>query len=227
MGRLLTVGICIAMCGVIPALAQFTTYPTPVPAYTGGSTLMSIPGANFSTTTTLTDGAQTLTFSSAVGVRQVPGGGWATWNSPPNVESSAPKVLAITTGLTSLTITLGNPVTLFGVEIEPNSGTQAVALTYYNDATVLGSISQSVVGTSGAKLFAGSASTPITSVVLTIPSGASGFAMAQFRYGNTPTATTSTVVGAPALSLPAMGGLALLLVACGSLLARQQNRTQV
>jgi hypothetical protein len=206
--------------GALPAAAQFLTFATPTSTYTGGTTVVSIPGANLSTTNTLTDGTETFTFSNTVDVRTVPAGGWATWASPPNVESSTPKVLAITTGLTSFTITLSPPRATFGIEIEPNNGTQPITLTYFNGATTLGTISQSIVGTSGARLFAASSSTPITSVSLTIPSGASGFAMAQFRYGSTFLGATTAV---PAAGLPALSGLALALLAGGSLLARRQN----
>jgi hypothetical protein len=157
-------------------------------------------------------------------VRQVPGGGWATWNSPPAVESSTPKVLAVTTGLTSFTITLGTPFTVFGFELEPNNGTQSITATYYNSATVLGTITRSVVGTSGALLFAASSSTPITSVVLTVPAGASGFAMAQIRHGSL---VVSSALATPALGMPAMGGLAMALLAAGVLLARRRQLDQV
>src|SRR5215475_5965739 len=130
--RLLTVGLWIGTLGLAPAFAQFLTFSTPTTPYTSGTTVMSIPGANLSTTNTLTDGTETLTFSNTVDVRTVPAGGWATWNSPPNVESSTPKVLAITTGLTSFTITLSPALATFGIEIEPNNGTQPITLTYFN-----------------------------------------------------------------------------------------------
>jgi hypothetical protein len=209
-----------AVMGALPAAAQFVTVSTPTSTYTGGTTVMSIPGANLSTATTLTDGIETLTFSNTVDVRTVPSGGWATWNSPPNVENATPKVLAITTGLTSFTITMSPALATFGIEIEPNNGTQPITLTYFNGSTTLGSITRTVVGTSGALLFAASSSTPITSVTLTIPSAASGFAMAQFRYA-------LPVVTVPTAGLPALSGLALALLACGSLLARRQNLDRV
>src|SRR5262249_13171154 len=144
-----------------PSFAQFTTHAQPDAAYTGITTVMAIPGANLSTTTTLTDGTETLTFSNTMDVRTVPGGGWATWSSPPNSESATPKVLAVTTGITTFTITLTPPRKTFGVELEPNNGTQPITLTYMNGATTLGAISQSVVGNSGARLFAASSGTPI------------------------------------------------------------------
>jgi len=149
---ILKMGLCAVTLGLSTKFAQFTTFATPTSAYTGATTVMTIPGANFSTTDTLTDGTQTLSFSSTEQVRTVPGGGWATWNSPPAVESSTPKVLAIITGLTTMTITLSVPQAIFGFELEPNNGTQTMTATFFNGSTVLGSITQSVVGTSGAKL---------------------------------------------------------------------------
>jgi len=203
----------------IPAFAQFTVISQPTAAYTSGTTLMTIPGANFSTTSSLTDGIETLTFSNTVDVRTVPGGGWATWGSPPNTEGNTPKVLAITTGLTSFTITLGVPQNTFGFELEPNSGTQVITATYFNGGTVLGTITQTIVGTAGALLSAASAGSPITSVILTVPAGASGFAMARFRYGP----QIGGTVGTPALSTSAFSLLTLAMLAAGSLLARREN----
>jgi hypothetical protein len=207
-----------AASSVIPAFAQFSPIATPTSAYTGATTVMSIPGANFSTTNTLTDGTLTLNFSSTLSVRTVPGGGWATWNSPPATESSTPKVLA-GVGLTTLTITLPTGNTIFGFEVEPNGpGTFLVTATYYNGATVLGSIPLSIPANSGALLAAASSSTPITSVVVTAPGGAGGFAMAQFRYAAAP-----AVAAVPALGTPALCGLALALLVGGMLLARRQG----
>jgi hypothetical protein len=180
---------------------------------------MSIPGANFSTTSSLTDGLETLTFSSTLDVRTVPGGGWATWNSPPAVESATPKVLA-GIGLTTLTITLAPARNTFGFELEPNGpGTFALTVTFFNGGTTLGSVPLTINSSSGALVAAASSGTPITSVVITSPSGAGGFAMAQFRYGNA-VLTPPTV---PTLGVPALSGLAMALLAAGSLLARRQN----
>ena len=58
----------------------------------------------------------------------------------------------------------------------------------------MGSIVQSVNGTSGALLFAATSySNPFTIVTIAAPGGAQGFAMAQFRY-----ATGATPVPEPA-----------------------------
>jgi hypothetical protein len=212
----------VAILATAPAFAQLVTYTTPTSAYTGSTSLMSIPGANLSTTTTLTDGTETLTFSSTVDVRTVPGGGWSTWASPPNTESATPKVLAVTTGLTSMTITLSTPHNKFGFEFEPNNGTQAITVTYFNGATTLGSIPLTVAGSSGARLFAANSSTPITHVVIAAPAGANGFAMAQFRYGDQPPLPGATSI--PTLSEWGMIILSSLL-ALGAIftLRRQRN----
>jgi hypothetical protein len=210
---MLAVGLCLAALGAIPTYAQFSVISTPASSYTSATTLMSIPGANSSTTSTLTDGAETLTFSSTLTVATVPSGGWSTWNSPPATESSTPKVLW-GNGLTSLTITLSSGATIFGFEIEPNNnGAFNVTATFYNGATVLGSVPLTVNGMSGALLAAASStSSPITSVVVTAPAGAGGFAMAQFRH------TASAV---PALGLPGLAALALALLAAGAFIANR------
>jgi hypothetical protein len=68
-------------------------------------------------------------------------------------------------------------------------------------------------------LMAASSGTPITSVVITLSSGASGFAMAQLRY-TTWTAPPPPPPAVPTLSTGALGALGLLLAGAGVLLAR-------
>jgi hypothetical protein len=89
-----------------------------------------------------------------------------------------------------------------------------------NGGTALGTITQSISGASGARLAASSATQPITSVVVTAPAGAGGFAIAQLRYGfqSTPPPT-----GVPTLDTTASCGLGVLLAAAGALLARKQQ----
>lgn len=199
----------------LPALAQFTSIATPTADYTSSTTVVTIPGANGSTTTTLTSGTETLTFGSSVSVRTV-GINWSTWNSPPAVESSTPKIVTIDTALTSLTITLSEPHTTFGFELEPSVfSSHSVTATFMNGATSLGTVTRTVSGNAGALLFAGTSSTPITSVVLTVPSAANGFAMAQFRF--------STPAPVPAMGSVAFATFALLLLVGGTLLIRRRG----
>ena len=210
--RLLKIGVCMALLGVAPSFAQFVTFATPTSSYTGGTTVMSIPGANFSTTSTLTDGTETLTFSSALSVRTVPSGGWATWNSPPAVESHTPKVLFFNGQNVTVTLSLASPTV--GFEIEPNGpGTFSITATFFNGATNLGSIPLSINASSGALLAAASSATPITSVVVAAPAGAGGFAMAQFRYGTPP--VVPTVTGVSPASGPTAGGTSVTVTGTG------------
>ena len=108
--RTLAAGLAVAILAPAPAAAQFLTFPTPTSSYTSGSTLIAIPGANFSTATSVTDGTETVTLSTASTVRTVPSGGWATWNFPPAVETHTPKVLFVPG--TTVTLTLSPPQSL-------------------------------------------------------------------------------------------------------------------
>jgi hypothetical protein len=212
-------GLCLA---VVPAFAQFTRVMQPTPAYISATTLVPITGPDFTAVSSVTNGTQTITLGSIApsgffSAQTVPSGGWATWNSPPFTESSTPRVLATFSAVTSLTLTLTVPSATVGFEIEPEAfGNFTISAAYYNGVTLLGTITQVINGNSGALLAAGSSSTPITSVVITSPSAAAGFAMAQFRTGN-------SLTGIPTLRLTAMATLGLLLAAGGAFLARSQQ----
>src|SRR5262249_7349253 len=104
-------------------LLTFTPIVLPA-SYTGTTTNLqaSIP-ANGTSINTLSDGIETLTFSSQVTAGTVPLN-FATWGSPPNTESSTPRVLTSLSGAgaTSLGIILSHPANQFGFELEPNAG---------------------------------------------------------------------------------------------------------
>ena len=221
--RLAEIAFWIGLLGASPAFGQFSAISTPTAGYTGSTILIPITGANFGEITSLTDGTQTLTFSGNVSRRTVPGGGWGTWASPPFTESGTPRV--VYADATSLTITLSLPRKTFGFEVEPNlPGPYDISVDFRNGGTSLGTVTQSISGASGARLAAASSSTtPITSVVITAPGGANGFAMAQFRYGSERGTTGPAAV--PALGPVALGGLAILLAAAGALLARRRNQS--
>jgi hypothetical protein len=206
--------VCIGLlAAAVPASAQFTTVAQPNASYTSSTTLVPITGADFSTTSSVTGGTQTITFSSSLSVRTVPGGGWSTWAAPPATESATPRVL-FASNATSLTLTLSTPAYGFGFEIEPNVGTHAVTVTYMNGATTLGTVNVTPVGASGALLAAAYSSTPVTSVVISAPTSTTGFAIAQLRYAAAPV---------PALGTYAMIALALLLMAGLVIMARRQR----
>jgi hypothetical protein len=88
-------------------------------------------------------------------------------------------------------------------------------------STVLGTVTQNINGSAGALLAAGSSTSPITSVIITAPPAAGGFAMAQFRFSSTGNATAAAPV--PALNPAGLGALSLLLMGMGSLLVRSHN----
>jgi hypothetical protein len=208
--------VLLLLAAAAPAFAQFTPISTPTGSYTGSTTSIPVVGANFSTLTSLSSGAQTVTFSSTLDVRTVPGGGWATWASPPNTESATPRVVAAL-GAPTLTLILAQPASTFGFEIEPNdTGVFTITATFRNGGSTLGTITQGIQGNAGARLIAASSTTPITSVVISAPSGG-GFALAQIRFGSP---TVNTV---PALGPSGTAGLGMLLAAAGALLARKQQ----
>jgi hypothetical protein len=207
----------IGIAAALPASAQFFTITSPTPQYTGNTTVIPVVGANFSSTSSLSAGGQTVSFSNPMLVLTV-GAGWTAWGSPPNTESSTPRVVA-NEGPT-VTITLSSPSRTFGFEIEPSNhtGPYAMTATFFNGLTALGAITLPLTDVT-ASVEAASSATPITSVVITTPSAAGGFALAQLRFGNL---LLSPITGVPALGPTSMGGLALLLAAAGSLLARRQ-----
>jgi len=181
-----------------------------------------VTAANLAAVSSVTNGSQTVTLSTTLQARTVPGS-WATWGSPPNTEGNTPRVLADIVGTASpLTLTPSVPATTFGFEVEPNWGTHSITADFRSGSTSLGTITRSVNGDSGALLFAASSTTPITSVVLTAPSAAFGFALAQFRMN-----VGVVVTSVPASGSAALCSLALLLLATGAMLARKRADYQV
>ncbi len=163
-------------------LLSFTPIPQPTAAYVNTTTNMSasIPG-NGTSINNLADGTQTVHFSHAVIAQTVPIG-WSTWNSPPATESATPRVLT-DIGATTLTLTLAEPAIIFGFEAEGQVfNTQTITATFMDGAATVGTISQSVNGDAGALLFAAETNQVFTSVVLTAPAAAAGFAIAQVSY---------------------------------------------
>jgi len=204
------------LLGLAPAFGQFTPISTPTASYNGGTLLVPVTAPNFAVSSSVTNGSQTVAFSATLQARTVPGS-WATWDSPPNTEGNKPRVLAEVTGTTSsLTLTLSVPATTFGFEVEPNAGTHSISADFRSGTTSLGTITRTVNGSSGARLFAATSTTPITSVVLTVPVAAGGFALAQVRTN------AGVVTGIPASGSAALCSLALLLSATGAMLARKR-----
>lgn len=180
----LTIGLpTLALAALSPSPAKaFTIITQPSSSYLSSTKLIDITGIpDFSSIDSISDGVQTVEFSSFVSKRQVPDS-WLTWSSPPDSESSAPPVL-YSNGLTSLSMALSIPSTIFGFELEPNPfASFNYTADFYSGSTLVGSISRTLIGAGGARLFAASDS-PFTRVVV---SGGADFGMAQFRYKEVP-----------------------------------------
>lgn len=202
-GRIVFAGT--ALLGLLATNASAGIIVQPNSAYTSATTLIPIVIPDFSTTSSLGNGTLTVGFSSVVTAGTVPSGGWFIWGSPPNTESSTPRVVADTVD-TAINLTLSSPVFTFGFELEPNNnGLFNVQVQFLHGLTVLDTDTLSVNGSGGALLFAATESTAINNVTISLPAGSGGFAMAQFRYS-----TSQNAVPEPAALALFPAGLAAI-----------------
>jgi hypothetical protein len=221
---ILKTALCAGAAAVAPAFAQPFTISSPTAEYVGNTTVVPI-AVTGAPVPSLTGGGQTLTFSTSLSQFAVPGT-WSAWGTPPDTETATPLVLASAINQTALTITLSPAATTFGFEIEPaNVGgfppvAYTITATFFNGASTLGVISRSMTY-NGARVFALSSPTPITSVQISSPLAAGGFALAQFRVGSLLIGGPPSAI--PALGLPELSALGILLAGAGALLARRQN----
>jgi hypothetical protein len=152
-----------------------------------GRDVASVP--DFTSLSSITDGTLTVSFDTPLQKLSVPDI-WGTWSSPPNAESATPAVLWDQTS--SLTMSLSRPVTIFGFELEPDSFSIEnfdVDFVFLNGPTVVGTISLSVNGEAGSRLFAAATQDlPFDQIVI---NGTSDFAIAQVRYDLPPPSCAS------------------------------------
>ena len=166
-----------------PALADFVPIAMPDAAYLASTTKLPVTVSDGTMVSSLSDADLTVSFSHALQAATVPTS-WATWSSPPFSESATPRVLYDSS--TTVRLDLSTPAKTFGLEMEPNvHALYPMTADFYNGASLVGSVSMSVDGDAGARLFAGATtSEQFTHVVLSTTSGAGGYALAQVRYGN-------------------------------------------
>jgi hypothetical protein len=184
------------------AQANFSQILLPTPQYVSGTSLVPFTGADFTTILSSTDGTQVLSYSVPLTVLTVPPS-WSTWNFPPFVESSTPRVADTPlTGPFSLTISLSVPSYTFGFELEPDEYVpEEVVAQFFNSGGPAGTIDTVLAGNGGARLFAATSSTsPFTSVTIT-DLYSDDFAIAQQRYGPTVTPEPSLIVPGVCLGL--------------------------
>lgn len=169
-----------AFPAAIASAASILPFNSPDPSYLAATTLLPITAADGTPVSSLTAGPQTLNISAGSIALSVPGGGWDSWSAPPDAETSTPRVLANSTSF-AVTLNLALGASIFGLEAQPNfPDFFTITADFYDGAKLLGSISRSITGDGGARLFAGQAvGGQITSVVV---SSDWDFGLAQFRY---------------------------------------------
>jgi hypothetical protein len=212
-----------------PLFAQPYTISSPTTEYLANTTLIPVTGSNLSSVPTLTGGGRTIGFSPAMTVFTA----WSVWGAPPDTESTTPRVVASAPNQSAETLTISPPAATVGFEIEPSnfcaptpSCTSGPAtpftftVTFLNGTTTLGTVTRSIFY-NAARLIAFSSATPITTVQISVPTAAGGFALAQFRFGTT-LIGAPPASGIPTLGSPALSALGALLLAAGALLARAE-----
>ena len=189
------------------AWASLITISQPDLVYTASTQLFVLSGPSGTVISSLTNGSETLSFATAGGKGTTNSGispGYGNWGAPPFTEGPQTDYLCFISNSgncnlaqgTSNDITLSVPAFIFGFEAQPdNSGTHIYSVDFYNGGTLLGTISQSVNGTAGARLFAASSTIPITSVHITVPLLSDGYALARFRVQPVPEPGTLLLVG--------------------------------
>jgi hypothetical protein len=160
--------------------SSFTPINNPDAAYQSSTQKVDFSGVPFGTDiTSVSDGIQTVTFSSAMNKRGPVPTGWATWSSPPFSETANPFVL-FSNGQSVMTWTLARPSAIFGFELEPNPFEVVnFNVDFFSGASLIGSVTRAVNGNAGARLFAAQTNGAFDRVVIT---GGSDFAVAQIRY---------------------------------------------
>lgn len=186
------------------ANAAFVVIVNPDAPYQASTTKIPLTAPDGTTVTFINDANLTISFDAMRDVHTVPGGGWATWSSPPFSESSTPRVLTAfqyDPTATTLTLTFNHPLSTFGAEAEPDPfSIHPITASFYNGGGLVGSISLNVDGNSGARLFAAHATgaDQFTRVVFTSDAD---FALAQFRYVLVPEPSTWAMMSLGAIML--------------------------
>lgn len=166
--------------------ATFTQITQPNAPYLAFTTKIDISGLTFgSSQSSISDGTLTVNFSSPMIKRGPVPSGWTTWSSPPWSESSTPDVLMLSSG-TSVDMTLSQPVSTFGFELEPNPfQLHTYTVDFMSGSTVVGTINMQIHGSAGARLIAASVTGGSFDKIKI--NGTANFAIAQVRYNISPT----------------------------------------
>lgn len=160
--------------------AAFAVIGMPNAAYRAGTTPLPIPDGP-AAVTTISDPRLAVVFSVPLLPLDVPSG-WSTWASPPQTESGSPRVLW-TQWVNRLVLSFSVPITAWGFEAQPAPfAPYEVTVDFFGGGALLGSITHTVDGRGGARLFAATAGPGEAFTRVVVRSEAS-FALAQLRYG--------------------------------------------
>jgi hypothetical protein len=192
-------------------------FSQPGTSYFAETNLLNFTAPDEALINSLTDGIEIVSFSSVTSSMRAStvGDDWFTWGSPPNTETSTPRVLWSGQDdnfdpVTTVTFLLSVPVSIFGFEAEPSDfGTHTMAATFFMGGTVEQTISLDVSGNSGAMLFAAEADPGVYFDSVTLTSDID-WAAGQFRYG----------VPEPQSFVTMLAGLGILCV-----VSKQKRRT--
>jgi hypothetical protein len=170
-----------------------TIFSVPAPEYIAATTVVSFADPDEALIGSISDGTETILFSSVTSLMRAStvGDDWGTWGSPPNTESSMPRVLWSGQddnfdSVTTVTFLLSAPVSIFGFEAEPGLfDTYTMVATFYMGGTLEQTISRDVIGNAGALLFAAQAPAGQFFDSVTFTSDVD-WAAGQFRYALAP-----------------------------------------
>jgi len=167
--------------GKTTASKKFKTYAQPTGKYLKSCDIDLSSIADFTLLSSVSGCKTTVTFSSQMDKRSVPGS-WGTWGSPPDTETDTPNLL-YSNGATSIVVDYGKKVKTGGFEMEPNPfEVHSFTVEFHKGANgggaVVGTITRDADGNFGAKLFGATAKKGFKSAVVTSDTD---FAIAQIR----------------------------------------------
>jgi hypothetical protein len=167
---------------------NITPFTSPTTEYTSNTNKIDFSNlSNYANYDSITDGTQTISFSTQMEKRKIPDHWNAQWS--PATEEQNPHIL-FSNYHNEVTLNLSQPTTTFGFEFGTNSfGTYSYTVDYFSGTTLIGSLTQSItnspIGNQGdIKVFGATSDAPFDRVVIRSVSGdTSGFSIAQIRYG--------------------------------------------
>jgi hypothetical protein len=187
-----------------PTWAEIILFPDA--SYTGSTDKIPITGP--SPTASLTDGRQTVSFSSALAITT-----FLPWGIPPDVEVADPGKVLLQPTAAPVTLTLNSPVRTFGFELANNTYASLQVTATFRLGTTIVEVDQRMLANVGnALLFAVTEPTLIDNVIISAPDASIGYAIAQIRY------STNAVVPVPEPAsqiLLSLGILAWMVIARG------------